>query len=463
MEAVFYSFGKRRNSTMQPTGDGTTMTVNLKAATDLRSPIFSIMYDGIPSFNYMTWNGQYFWIDSIESIRDNVWAIHARIDVLATFKADILATTAYVVYDTTANSEIVDSRLPIKKSAVITRASTELNPQARGMNGSFVITVNGQENGCESYIIGYSYLLTLLKNLQNWIEMVIAADSPDDLSNIWAVIMQIGRLALTGGNVIDQIRSIVYVPFNISGGSLEEIYLGRYPTGIYGNPIGSDFIQSNVVTINIPWQASDWRRKAPYTQVNLTLPYVGKIALQNDQIISRESLRICTSVNKITGAVSYEVYASDTDTNIIGVYGGNAGYILPYGVNTLVSGQIFNNLLQFATGGLASAAGGNLAGVISTATATINSMTPNTTCIGGASGGAGIGINQNAEITVIYHDTAAAPSAYSPIIGTPSMVVKSIANLTGFVQTDHFQLSKDTLSANVDEVNALMDGGVYIE
>lgn len=460
MEAVFYSFNKRRNSTKQPTG-GTTIDVNLKAVTDMRSPILVLSYSGIPAFNYFSLDGKYYWIDSIESIRDNVWAIHGRIDVLASYKNEILGSSAYVLYDTTANTEIVDSRIPIKKTVQTNRSFTNLNPEAR-ITGIYIITTQSYEHGCQSYIIGYSYLITLLQNLHNWTESVIAPDAVDPLDNIWSVLEMIGRLLVGSGNIIDNIKSIIFVPFNITGeGELEEICIGAFHTGIYGRPIGSE-VQSNSVELSIPWIASDWRRKAPYTQLNLYLPFVGNVALSSDQLASESNITIITSVNKLTGAVSYQVSMGSDTGRVIGVYGGNAGYMMPFGFNVKTVGDIINSIGQLATGAIA-AATGNYAAIGSVVSATRDMITPTTATVGGASGGAGAGLSLAASMLCTYHDTIAEPATYSAIQGTPSMVVKSLTGLTGFVQTANFSLSASGVSADIEEVNSMMNGGVYIE
>lgn len=461
MEAVFYSFNKRRNSTKQPTG-GTTIDVNLKAVTDMRSPILVLSYEGIPAFNYFSLNGKYFWIDSIESIRDNVWAIHGRIDVLASYKNAIQGSSAYVLYDTTANTEIVDSRIPIKKSVQTSRSFTNLNPEAR-INGTYIITTQSYEHGCQSYIIGYSYLVQLLKRLEAWTESYIDADAVDIMENIFGILRVIGRLLVGSGNIIDNIKSIIFIPFNISGeGELEEIAMGAFSiSGVYGRPIGSE-VQSNSVQLSIPWIASDWRRKAPYTQLNLYLPFVGNVALSSDQLASESNITIITSVNKLTGAVSYQVSMGSDTGRVIGVYGGNAGYMMPFGFNVKTIGDVINSIGQLATGAIA-AASGNYAAIGSIVSATRDMITPTTATVGGASGGAGVGLSLAASMLCTYHDTIAEPSTYSAIQGTPSMVVKSLSGLTGFVQTANFSLAAEGYAADIEEVNSMMNGGVYIE
>lgn len=458
MEAVFYSFSKRRNSTKQPTG-GTTIDVNLKAVTDMRSPILVLSYQGIPAFNYFSLDGKYYWIDSIESIRDNVWAIHGRIDVLASFKADILNTTAFVVYDTTANSEIVDGRIPIKTSVTRARSFATLNPAAESF-GSIIITCQGYD-GCNSYIIGYNYLQDLLNQVNPWMNDKFdnLVDPNDPITTLANLYLESQKLTLGMGNVLENIKNIIIVPFNVSGSYLKEITLGAFNTGIYGAVVTDTPVQSNVTSISIPWQSSGWRRKSPYTELSLYLPFVGTVSLSPDSLIGVSSLSIKTSVNKLSGAVSYEVEA---DNNTILVTGANAGYQIPFGSLSLTISDITASLSQVMNAAPALVSG-NFGAIASIANQMSGTLAGTYNSVGGASGGAGAGLGLTAECCVTYHDTIAEPSTYNDLMGSPSMVVKSLATLTGYVQTDHFNLSKDTLSANIDEVNTLMDGGVYIE
>ena len=70
----------------------------LKAATSILKPVILLMSDNaeITSFNYMRIEafGRYYFIDDIISVHNNKWEISAHVDVLESYKGDILANDA---------------------------------------------------------------------------------------------------------------------------------------------------------------------------------------------------------------------------------------------------------------------------------------------------------------------------------------------------------------------------------
>ena len=70
----------------------------LKDSTSVFKPIVRIASDNgdIPTFNYMYIQalGRYYFIDDIVSINNNLWEISAHVDVLETYKNDILGNSA---------------------------------------------------------------------------------------------------------------------------------------------------------------------------------------------------------------------------------------------------------------------------------------------------------------------------------------------------------------------------------
>ena len=62
---TYYTFSKRSKSTAQPTG-GTLIDINLKDGTSLISPVFLLNYSGRPGFNYVNFEGRYYFVSDIK-------------------------------------------------------------------------------------------------------------------------------------------------------------------------------------------------------------------------------------------------------------------------------------------------------------------------------------------------------------------------------------------------------------
>ena len=141
--ATFYNFSKRTNSTAVPSG-GTAVNVVLKDGCSLLDPVFLLELGDTPTWSYMQFEARYYKIMDIVSVKQNLWQISASVDVLATWKPNILAASAFVAYDTTANTEITDRRLSIKTSDVVAVQSS--NHATLGKGSCAVVSITGTES-----------------------------------------------------------------------------------------------------------------------------------------------------------------------------------------------------------------------------------------------------------------------------------------------------------------------------
>lgn len=78
---------------------GGTYSCVLKDGTSILKPVLELRTsDPVYTYNYMQIAdfSRYYFIDDIISLHNNLWEIHARVDVLETYKAQILANSAIV-------------------------------------------------------------------------------------------------------------------------------------------------------------------------------------------------------------------------------------------------------------------------------------------------------------------------------------------------------------------------------
>lgn len=70
----------------------------LRSPTNILAPIIEWFYDGIPDVNYAYIEklDRYYYITNIVSVRNNLWALYLNVDVLMTYKTDILNCSAVV-------------------------------------------------------------------------------------------------------------------------------------------------------------------------------------------------------------------------------------------------------------------------------------------------------------------------------------------------------------------------------
>jgi hypothetical protein len=471
--AVFYRTAKRHNSTLQPSGSGTTIDVQLKNGSDIIAPVFLMSLPTMPDYSMMVFEGRTYFIIGITSVRENLWEIAAAVDVLATYKSNILGTTAFVLYDSAANTEIVDSRLPAIKTAVTQRNIAALDPGIMTGSGTLAVSVVGQNTtstfllsaGQLRELVNSTNLNTFLANTFQPIDDQISGNLLSDVVDSFMSLVKgikalIARL-VTGQNLMSCIRSVIWYPWQLYGdGANQEIYLGQMPTGVSSAPVVNPIEVLDTVTVEIPWQASDWRRMAPYHNIYLYIPFIGSIHLSNSDIASASSLTLLPAINKHNGAFSVQV--STNTGQLIGVYGSNTGISIPVGASNISPNQLVNSIMQEGAA-VAAGAAGNIGLAASMALSSLSSLSPTITSIGGGSGGAGSGLDRTVHCTSVFHDTNVGPNTMAATIGMPTMAQQSLSGKTGYVRTLGASVSGSMTDTERNMINQLLDGGVYIE
>lgn len=453
MIAYFYRFSKRLNSTKQPSG-GTEYDIVLKRPTSIHNPTvqikavtFDYNYMYIPEFS------TYYWLSGdTRSIATDLWEADFKTDVLATFKSAIKSSSQYVLYDTTANTEIIDTRLNIKTRCTIDTSAVAFRSDYSAA-GTFLLTVSGEGSvGC--YAVPRSTLDMIYPDISTAFDAWIQSEDP--FGAIKAGFMQL----VSSGNLPENIKDIRWVPFAVVGETLvSPLKVGKYI--IYNEssvPIGARRIDSRLAketqTVNIPWQFNDWRNSEPYTRITLYIPFIGVTSFPASELQGLTSLGIYTSLDRYTGDIAVEVVAGD---KIIGTYGASTGVSMFAGAGSTASPL---NIVAGAAGVAAGIATGNLAAAatgITTAFKAIDST------IGGISNAAGAGLTMNVICTTFCHDTTDAPADVSPIMGTPAYEYKSLSSLTGYVQCSDATVSIAAAEDEIKAVNSYLNSGIYLE
>lgn len=471
--ATFYNFSKRTNSTAVPSG-GTAVNVVLKDGCSLLDPVFLLELGDTPTWSYMEFEDRYYKIMDIVSVKQNLWQISASVDVLATWKANILAASAFVAYDTTANTEITDRRLSIKTSDVVAVQSS--NHATLGKGSCAVVSITGTTS-TRSWVMDVNDATYLLDDMDQWLDntnvlpipdVTLFADAEEIMGAICENLVRIGRQFIATGKASDSIKSAFILP--VAAESLllpsNEIYLGQYKSGkTHKYVTRSTRIVKDILNVQIPWQATDWRRNAPYHDVYLHIPYLGIISLPPNEIMGETSVSVETSIDIPSGNAIFRLY---TSKKTIGQYTTNLAAPFPIGASNVTPIQSVSAIgAAAAAAGAAVVTGGGALAAVAAGSAGIVGVTNNLqavpTCVGSNAGGAVLGLPNQTSCIVIYHDTNVAPDSVSAAIGTPAMEVKNIGSLSGYVETRNFSVAGNMTDRERTEINRYMDGGVYIE
>lgn len=392
----FGTFSKRRNSTKQSSGLGDQRTVQLKDGTSIDNPTFIITGNNF-NHNYAYWDGRYYFVDNIVSLHNNLTEVSCVIDVLATYKSEILASTQFVCYSSVSGGAwLADTRIPVLKSTTASKSTAALG--FINTAGFYVLSVVGGDTGvggCEVFAVNKSTLNALIQAVSTWsgdditdimndVTIVpgtysspgVSTPGSNDLQDCFTSLInslknmvdslgnsakslrdsaldlqkkiqeastKTGFLGNAYANAPNCIRSCIWVPFDLAAftGSAGAIYLGKYDTGQAGFKVNPTPTKGSV-SVSIPWHFSDWRR-GTCEDVYLYLPFVGMVAYSAESLTNVSSITIKYSATATDGNICYEVVAGN---EILGTYGGNCCTNYPVGISQQASaGEMFTALV----------------------------------------------------------------------------------------------------------------------
>lgn len=444
-------------------------------------PTIILEYSGMPNWSHFSMEGRYYKITDIRSLRQSIIEVSGDVDVLATWKSNIQATTAFVAYDTSSNTEIVDKRLSAKTTPSIV-VNTSGNFDYIGRGACVAVDVVGQ-NYAGTYLMTIGQAAGLLNGIDTWTginfaDIVWDSSLPADEALV-DVLTQIGQ------NIVDAIKKLIAAgsaPSMLRGarlmgfttgagfGTSESVYLGDYPTGVTAQLQDAGARTSEIVSVAIPWTFSDWRRNSPYTQVYVYSPYFGLVEIPTSEIIGKGQIDCTVSFSPISGDALFMLTAVPS--------GGGAGVKLGHYACNLSSPFLigtsnvsaWNQVMAVTSGGMAVGAA-LAAGPVGAALGTngimgmLEHIRPMAQTIGTAGGSALVGIGLPPPLTLIEvtHDTNVSPDSVSAVIGTPTNAVKSLSGLSGYVETRNASVAGGMTDTERKAINAYLDGGIYIE
>ena len=459
MLITLYSFSKRKNSTKQP-NTGTQVGVNLKSPTSKYNPTFIIGNINPLSYTYLKWEDRYYYIDDIRLIRDHYYELVCSLDVLATYKANVLATTAYVAYSSSNfSTHIVDNRLSTIDTLSTKSSSSTLF-----------------SDGVGSIMLG-TYIITYVSSSPTYGASGVTWASEPQAINIVKMLSTEGFTTWQNEfpkqllGAYDALLSVTAVPFSwyqreLSFSHPPNILLGGYDTGVASHPPNPRVEYST--TVSIPWQYEDFRNLEPYTSLLLFLPGYGLVELNPNDFIGKTSITIKAVVDGLTGKTTYIVDKVYKATTTLGVN---------MNVGTVSYGNLLYSSLSLAQSTLSSLTGLFSTNPIGALTSSINSVpqlassyiSSQQRSLGsiGSNGAsndiyASIGSWADVICTTLSHPTNVDPSVFTSTLGRPCNQVISLSSLTGYVQTVNASVSISN-SIHATEVNNLLNGGVYIE
>lgn len=465
MNATFYRFQKRSNSTLAPSDSGTMVDVTFKETAGLSRGRIELA-QRLTNMNYCRIEelGRYYFI--------NEWTYdHGRYiaditcDVLSSFRTYIRNTTARVIFSSSDyDLDAIDTRINALGGY---DRQTNSEPFAGALAGQQIVPSG-------------TFVLNVLNNSSVWATGVSTAYylSYQQMQLFARAILDPGfweELKQYFSNPMDGIIDCYYIPLDLSQyvdmTAEVQIQIGNYVVpGVTARCAQATSLaaKSKRGTIAIPWRYADFRNLSPYTEITMFVPFCGAKDISPELTYGAEQLLYNYSVDPTTGAIQCIVYIKG---EVLQEFSGNCRITLPVGqtqsrVDSILGAGagVVTAAIGAATGSPTAVAGGVLSAIQSVVTpASIKMMGGMSGSILGAILGNDTSLWQQFHLSVTARDTSCEPLDLNAVQGNPCNRVRTLSGLSGYVQTDAASVAAPCLEQERAQINLMLNSGIYLE
>lgn len=213
---------KRINSTSRfINAGGTTLSCKLKAPCSMQMPVFRVqgLTKGV-IYNFCKFDDNYYWIDDIVFVTNNIQEIHCHLDPLATFRDAIKNTTGMIVYGSGANwnQYVDDGRFQPEVFSTAIQNGDDMFGIAPSTSGCIALTFT--QTSSVSFLDGSDAVTdcgihVALMDMANFKDCMADLNNFNITGGIIEIAQAFGR-AFSGGSLLDNILRVVWLPFDLS-------------------------------------------------------------------------------------------------------------------------------------------------------------------------------------------------------------------------------------------------------
>ena len=273
------------------------------------------------------------------------------------------------------------------------------------------------------------------------------------------------------------ITSLTIFPYAgyISTSGTSPIHIGNVNTGVSGDNISSQFVEIAFGDILCPKIYNNALDYAPYTTVEMILPFIGRVGLPTN-IVMGKYVGVTYHCDILTGAVVS--FISTSTDGVIKTDSGSMSIIVPINaqqgsaVRDVIS-QAANIGLSMATGGITSkktfdskgngVSPNSASGVLGALNLMNNeNFKENYSSIGGLAMSNGY-LGYSSPLLIVTRPQDVTPPNYGSIIGYASSTTRVLNTLSGYTEVGEINLSvSSATSEEKNEIETLLKGGVII-
>ena len=469
MNVELYKFTKRLNSTALPTPSaGTSFSCELKNETSFINPILKFRPDHLTSglfspsaynYAYIAYWQRYYYITDWKYI-NGLWECYLTVDVMASFRSEIGATSAYIIRSNSAhNGNIIDSFYPAKTDVTIQKTNVACawyNVAPSG--GSYILGVINYENGNKIGALNYYALTTAqLSSILNYL-------FTDNIYNSSSITEMGKGLYKSLFNPFQYIVSCLWFPFATSafGSAQEEVKVGYWSTAVQGI-IVSSLAEKTFVTATLPDHPQLTRgaylNRAPYTKHTLYIPPFGCIPIDTNFISIGKYLYSAVLVDHITGQATIRVSLSPSSSNLneYNIMCERTGMIgVPIQLAQILTDYV--NTLSSASDVISSALSFNLGGVFKGLLSAVESQMPKV-----STSGANGSFIETLQYPQLISEFLNIVNENQTEFGRPLCDTRTISTLSGYIQCGEADHAFSGTRAETEEINRMLKEGFFYE
>ena len=277
-----------------------------------------------------------------------------------------------------------------------------------------------------------------------------------DLNNLaaflWSPAWSIDTFKKIFANPLDCILGLMVMPYLEVDVATKNMAVGNIDSGVAMRYFTTQFCDFDCGDFTIEEYYKSYLDYAPYTKINIFLPYIGDQQLNADEVMSK-TINVKYRFDLATGDC---VAFVSVEGSVLYSFSGNCAARLP------LSASNYGGLLPSITGAIV-AAGSMAAGVPALGAASalaVSSMKQDIRHTGSLSGSAGL-MGVQTPYLIITRPRQALPIGQNSFTGYPSFITESLGGLVGYTEVESCHLEHvPCTDEELREIENLLKGGV---
>lgn len=467
MQAIFYQFAKRTNSTKRPSG-GQEFGIDLKAPCNIIDPEIKIAIQSDPTgynYCYLPTFSRYYWVKNW-TYSDGLWNASLTVDTLASYREEIGNSTEYVTRSSAQyNGTISDGLYP---------ATAKVQTVTTAFQGGFAEKISGG-----FFVIGF-----IAKAANSIGAITYAVMTPTNAKKLSAKLLtDVSYLSIDNTEISDSLTKVLfnpyqyivscnYFPFDIAKITahlplVSSVDVGWWSIDVPCWILGEDNNKlTKSVSVSIPKHPQAVSRggycnASPYTDYTIFLQPFGVIPLDASKLWGAGTLSIQYMVDLFTGDSILRIF---TDSNQL-VHETTAKLGVPIQLSNITfdipsgSGGLLHTGIAAAFGGIQAAlSGGSFSdvgnGILNAAQATNADVASK-----GATGS-----------TIAFDSVPYMVARFKILVddnnedhGRPLCKRVQLSTIPGFIMVDDPDIALNATAAEIDSVKSYLKNGFFYE